>query len=69
MTSGLVPKVSAWSGERRKIRWKKLLDGNEVTRFDAAGAPVASSSSESQQQKVKETLSGNVKVRMGEAVC
>jgi len=27
------------------------LDGNEVTRFDAAGVPVAPSSSESEQQK------------------
>ena len=56
MTSGLVLKGSARSGERGKVRWEELeLDGNEVTRFDAAGAAVASPSSESQQQKAKET--------------
>ena len=72
---GLVPKGSARSGERGKVRWKSLLhleNGNEVTRFDAAGVPVAaSSSSESEQQKdaTLETLSGNVKVRPSEAVC
>ena len=56
MTSGLVLKGSARSGERGKVRWEVLhLDGNVVTRFDAAGVAVASSSSESQQQTVKET--------------
>ena len=75
---GLVLKGSARSGERGKVRWKSLLhleNGNEVTRFDAAGVPVAASSSgESEQQKSEEdatleTLSGNVKVRPSEAVC
>ena len=52
MTSGLVLKGSARTGERGKVRWEVLhLDGNEVTRFDAAGVPVAPSSSESEQQK------------------
>ena len=74
MTSGLVLKGSAPSGERGKVRWEQLqLDGNEVTRVltqreRQSRLRRVSHSSKSEGDATRD-LSGNVKVRTSEAVC